>query len=108
LRFPRAHLRRGWEKASGCGDVIAAPAEQVDDMMAIYPLFSDQAFGPEKLERMAGAYESVCKTLGLSLTNDMVTQAVAEKIIEYAQRGVDDAAALSAKTLQAFNHRELR
>jgi hypothetical protein len=77
-------------------------------MMAIYPLFSDQAFGPEKLERMSNAYESVCNALGLSMTNDMVTQAVAEKIIEFAQRGVDDMATLSAMTLEAFNHREAR
>lgn len=76
--------------------------------MAIYPLFSDQAFGPEKIERMSDAYESVCKTLGLSLTNDLVTQAVAQKIIEYAQRGVDDMVTLSTMTLEAFNHRELR
>lgn len=76
--------------------------------MTVYPLFSDQAFGPEKLARMSGAYESVCKTLGLNLTNDLVTQAVAEKIIEYAQRGIDDMATLSDMTLQAFNHRELR
>lgn len=76
--------------------------------MAIYPLFSDQAFGPDKLNRMAGAYESVCKSLGLSMTNDMATQAVAEKIIEYAQRGVDDVATLSAMTLEAFNHKTLR
>lgn len=74
--------------------------------MTVYPLFSDQAFGPEKLARMSGAYEKVCQALGLNMTNDLVTQAVAEKIIEYAQRGIDDTATLSAMTLQAFNHKE--
>jgi hypothetical protein len=71
--------------------------------MTIYPLFSDQAFGPEKIERMSQAYESVCTKLGLNLGDDPATQAVAEKIIEYAQRGVGDVATLRSLTLRSFN-----
>jgi hypothetical protein len=76
--------------------------------MTIYPLFSDHAFGPEKLKDMSGAYEAVCRELGLNLTDDPATRAVAEKIVEYAQRGVADRATLSKMTLLAFSHKALR
>jgi hypothetical protein len=71
--------------------------------MTIYALFSDQAFGPEKLQRMSQAYESVCSKLGLNLADNPATQAVAEKIIQFAQRGVADVATLRSMTLQSFN-----
>jgi Zn-dependent protease with chaperone function len=74
-------------------------------MTIIYPLFSKHAFGPETLKGMSQAYESVCDALGLKLTDDPATRAVAERIIEYAQRGVGDAATLRSMTLQAFNHK---
>jgi hypothetical protein len=73
--------------------------------MTVHPMFSDQAFGPETLQDMSRAYESVCQALGLKLMDDPATRTVAEKIIEYAQRGVGDAATLRAMTLQAFNAR---
>jgi hypothetical protein len=72
-------------------------------MMTIYPLFADQAFEPETLENMSQAYEAVCKALKLNLKKDMITEAVAERIIRYAQRGVHDIASLTAMTLQEFN-----
>ncbi len=72
--------------------------------MPIFPIFSDQAFEPEKLKGLSQAYENACTALGLnSLTDDPATRAVAEKIIEFAQRGVSDVAALADMTLQAFN-----
>ncbi len=72
-------------------------------MMTIYPLFADQAFEPETLECMSEAYEAVCEALELNVKKDMITETVAERIIEYAQRGVRDKARLTEMTLQAFN-----
>ena len=74
-------------------------------MMTIYPLFADQAFEPEMLENMSQAYEAVCDTLKLNRKKDMVTEAVAERIVEFAQRGVRDTESLTDLTLQAFNVR---
>ena len=55
---------------------------------------------PEIIAKMSLALESVCEALGLRLVDDPATRLVAEKIIELAQRGVRDAAALSATTLK--------
>jgi hypothetical protein len=52
---------------------------------------------------MCLALESVCKKLGLNLTDDPATL-IAGKIIELAQRGVRDATTLSAMTLKEFKH----
>jgi hypothetical protein len=71
--------------------------------MTVHSLFADQAFEPEALQNMSQAYEAVCEALELNMKEDMVTQAVAERIIEFAQRGVRDPASLTAMTLQAFN-----
>jgi hypothetical protein len=72
-------------------------------MMTIYPLFADQAFEPETLENMSQAYDAVCDALRLNTKKDMVTETVAERIVEFAQRGVRDTPSLTAMTLQAFN-----
>jgi hypothetical protein len=53
---------------------------------------------------MSLALESVCDTLKLRLTDDPNTRLVASKIIELAQRGVQDAPRLSAMTLKEFKH----
>ncbi len=70
--------------------------------MPIRPFLAGQAFDPEIIAAMSAALESVCKTLGLSVVDDAVTRLVAEKIIELAQRGMRDAAVLSATTLAEF------
>ena len=72
-------------------------------MMAVYPLFADQAFEPETLENMSQAYEAVCSALRLNVKKDMVTETVAERIVEFAQRGVRDMPSLTTMTLQEFN-----
>jgi hypothetical protein len=85
--------------------LIAAPAQAgCTAMMTIYPLFADQAFEPETLNSMSQAYEAVCEALGAQCQKKaMITDAVAERIIEFAQRGVRDTESLTAMTLQAFN-----
>jgi hypothetical protein len=71
--------------------------------MTIHGVFSDQAFGPEILADMSRAYESVCEALGLKMTDDPATRAVAEAIIECARRGVRDIDTLRTMVLQEFN-----
>lgn len=70
--------------------------------MPIRPFLAGQAFEPEVIRQKSLALESVCENLRLSLTDDPATRLVASKIIELAQRGVRDAATLSAMTLKEF------
>ena len=72
--------------------------------MPITPYLAGQAFEPDLIRQMSLALESVCDTLKLRLTDDPNTRLVASKIIELAQRGVKDAATLSARTLKEFKH----
>ena len=72
--------------------------------MPITPYLAGQALEPEVIREMSLALETVCDTLKLRLTDDPNTRLVASKIIELAQRGVRDAAALSAMTLKEFKH----
>ena len=72
--------------------------------MPITPYLVVQAFEPEVIRQMSLALETVCETLRLSLTDDPNTRLVASKIIEFAQRGVQDAPTLSAMTLKEFKH----
>jgi hypothetical protein len=72
--------------------------------MPIQPFLAGQAFEPELIREMSLALETVCETLGLRLTDDSNTRLVASKVIELAQRGVKDAATLSAMTLKEFKH----
>jgi hypothetical protein len=58
--------------------------------MPITPYLRHQAFDPETIQVMGIAFEKTCRTLGLSLTADPVTEHVAKIIIELAQRGERD------------------
>jgi hypothetical protein len=68
--------------------------------MPIRPFLAGQPFDPEIISIMSAALERVCEALGLKLVDDSATRLVAEKIIELAQRGVRDAAMLSAMAVQ--------
>ena len=70
--------------------------------MPIRPFLAGQPFDPEIITTMSAALESVCAALGLKLIDDGATRLVAEKIIELVQRGVRDAATLTAITLREF------
>jgi hypothetical protein len=59
---------------------------------------------PETIAKMSAALESVCETLSLKMVDDAATRLVARKIIELTQRGVRDAAALRAMTLNEFKY----
>jgi hypothetical protein len=68
--------------------------------MPIRPFLAGQAFEPDVIREMSVALQSVCAKLELDLIDDADTRLVASKIIEFAQRGVRDAAGLSAMTLK--------
>jgi hypothetical protein len=72
--------------------------------MPIRPFLAIQAFEPDLIREMSLALETVCQELNLRLTDDPNTRLVASKIIELAQRGVQDAATLSTMTLEEFKH----
>ena len=72
--------------------------------MPIRPFLSSQAFEPETLREMSLALEKVCDALSLKMVDDAATRLIAEKIIELAQRGVQDVAALTSMTLKEFKH----
>jgi hypothetical protein len=58
--------------------------------MPIRPFLADQAFEPETIREMSLALERVCDALSLKPVDDAATRMIASKIIELAQRGVQD------------------
>ena len=70
--------------------------------MPIRPFLAGRAFDPEVIATMSAALEDVCEKLGLHIVDDPATRHVAQKIIELAQRGIQDAALLTAAVLREF------
>lgn len=70
--------------------------------MAVYRLFKNKAFEPEAIASMTSAYAEVCRALGVSERDAPKADAVAKKIIEFAQRGERDPARLREHVLQAL------
>lgn len=70
--------------------------------MTVYRLYKNRAFEPEAIAVMTNAYAEVCHTLGLSEHEGDDAQAVAKKVIEYAQRGVSDQKRLRDRVLAAL------
>jgi len=67
--------------------------------MAIYRLLQNSAFEPGLIQVMTTAYEDTCRVLGLADRTDPLTELVAKKIIEIAQTGERDPAALRQRAL---------
>jgi hypothetical protein len=72
--------------------------------MAVYRLLKNKAFEPEAIASMTRAYADVCRTLGLRDHDHLAANAVAKKIIEFAQRGERDPVRLRESVLQALRH----
>jgi hypothetical protein len=70
--------------------------------MAVYRLFKNEPFEPEAIVSMTRVYTDVCQTLGLSDTDHHETNVVAEKVIEFAQRGARDPMLLRDCVLEAL------
>ena len=70
--------------------------------MAIYRLFKNEPFEPETIVSMTRVYADVCATLGLSDGDHQENNAVAAKVIEFAQRGARDPLLLRDCVLEAL------
>jgi hypothetical protein len=70
--------------------------------MAVYRLFKNKAFEPEIIATMTATYVEVCKALGVSDRDRPQADAVAKKVIEFAQRGERDPARLRDQVLAAL------
>jgi hypothetical protein len=71
--------------------------------MAITPFLAGQAFDPEAIEKMSAAFVATCDALHLKIGDDPATRFVAEKVIQFAQRGIRDPDMLRKLTLKEFN-----
>ena len=67
--------------------------------MAIYRLLKFSAFEPEAITRMTTAYEDALCVLGVADRQDPVTEIIAKKIIEIAQKGERDPVRLCQRAL---------
>lgn len=70
--------------------------------MPINRFVGNQAFDPEHIKAMSGAFEQACSTLGLSVRIDPLTEIVAKQIIKLARCGTRTEAALYLATIQEF------
>jgi hypothetical protein len=70
--------------------------------MTVYRLFKNKAFEPEAIAIMTRAHADVCRTLGVSEHDDPEANTVAQKVIEFAQRGERDPVRLREHVLQAL------
>jgi|HubBroStandDraft_6_1064221.scaffolds.fasta_scaffold676458_2 hypothetical protein len=70
--------------------------------LPITPFLNARVFEPEVTQAMGVAFEKACGTLGLSLTRDPATEAVARVIIELADAGEHDAEQLYRGALARF------
>ena len=70
--------------------------------MPITPFLAGQAFDPEAIENMSAAFVAACDALRLKVGDDPATRFVAEKVIEFAQRGIRDPNMLCKLTVKEF------
>ena len=70
--------------------------------MTVHRLFKNRPFEPEALAAMSSAYADVCRALGLSERSRAEADVVARKVIEFAQRGVNDRRRLRERVLEAL------
>jgi hypothetical protein len=68
--------------------------------MPITPFLAGQAFDPEAIENMSAGFVAACDALRLKVGDDPATRFVAEKVIEFAQRGIRDPNMLCKLTLK--------
>jgi hypothetical protein len=71
--------------------------------MPIYKMLEKQAYGPEEISILSAAFEETLRSLGLTDRTDPVTELVAKKIIELANRGERDPLRLRDQVLQSLH-----
>ena len=69
----------------------------------ITPFLRDQAYDLETAQAMANALVMTCEALGLSHRDAAMTQLVAQKIVEYVQRGFKSPTELHLAAIKEFN-----
>ncbi len=62
--------------------------------MSVAPFLPYHGFDPETLDALSAALAKVCAELGLSDRADRLTEFVAKHVIEAAQKGLRDEAAI--------------
>jgi hypothetical protein len=73
----------------------------MESVMAIYRLLQNSAFGPDDIKCMSDAYERALILLGLdNRRDDLLTETVAQYIIEIAQTGERNVDLICARTLK--------
>ncbi len=73
--------------------------------MPITPFLDGHAFDPESIKLMSDVLDRVCDEIGVKLDTgkkNPAAETVAEKIIDYARRGVRTETALYLATMAAF------
>jgi hypothetical protein len=70
--------------------------------MPIYRLLQHQAFEPEVTAVLGKVFEEVLRSLGLADRSDPLTELVARKVIELAQRGERDPVRLQRLIIEEF------
>jgi hypothetical protein len=70
--------------------------------MAIYRLIANGAFGPEEIEAMTTAYESVLLELRLIDRNDPITEIIAKTIVNVASTGERNPMLIKERTISAL------
>jgi len=82
---------------------LAADSILESAVMAIYRLLQNHAFEPEAIMTMTAAYDQVLHTLCLVHRSDPITWIVAEKVIQFAQRGERDPVRLRELALESLS-----
>jgi hypothetical protein len=95
----RAEVRTGNKSDKQVG---RRPPVKLGCVVPITPFLRGQAFDPETVEAMGKAFVTTCESLGLSDRDDAMTQLVAQKIIELAQRGLKNPTALQLAAIKEF------
>lgn len=70
--------------------------------MPITPFLKSKVFDPDLIKAMGLAFEKACRTLGLKLTSDPATEAVARVIVDLAEAGERDPEVLYRRTVAHF------
>jgi hypothetical protein len=70
--------------------------------MSVHRLLVRSVFGPEEIAVLANAYDDALRALDLVDRTDPATMRVARMVIEVAQTGVGDRAAISAEVIRGF------
>jgi hypothetical protein len=98
LNFLGTGLYRQAPVAEAPSALRPAPGECV---MSPPRYINGRSFDPETLKCMGNAFEAACKRLELSET-DPFREKVAERVILFAQRGVNNPAALCERVIRSF------